>query len=201
MSSKKKKKQHLMKVYFGIFVTVLMVTSLGGYFVSNQNGSEGIKVTIGTKEYDFVPNERSFSVKSEYIGSNVDLFYYPSDLDGIEFPDYVGRKLLGSPSVVVTFDPGEIDISYQNAFRIQMNDDFIRARKIVHNGVTKPSEQYNFPIFTCENATDYQPVILLKNSNSTTIYETQNCIHIEANNVEFFKIRDKIAHYIFGFMN
>ena len=82
-----------------------------------------------------------------------------------------------------------------------MNDDFIKARKNIHNGVTNFSVQYPFPLFNCENATDYEPVIILKNSNITKIYESDNCITIEANNAEYFKIRDIIAQYIFGFIS
>ena len=46
MSNKKKKKQERVKVFFGIFVTVIMITSLGGFFVNNQNSSDGTLVTI-----------------------------------------------------------------------------------------------------------------------------------------------------------
>ncbi|MBT3463916.1 hypothetical protein HOD20_04335 [archaeon] len=201
MSNKKKKKQERVKVFFGIFVTVIMITSLGGFFVNNQNSSDGTLVTIDGKEYSFVPNQRSFSVKSEFIGGDVEMFFYPSDLQSIDFPDAIGKKLFGAPSVIIAFNPDEEDLSYQNSFRIQMNDDFIKARKNIHNGVTNFSVQYPFPLFNCENATDYEPVIILKNSNITKIYESDNCITIEANNAEYFKIRDIIAQYIFGFIS
>ena len=64
--------------------------------------------------------------------------------------------------------------------------------------VLRNSENYNLPIITCENATQYIPVIYLKEGNDTNFFLQKECIIAESKSKEgFIALKDLIIYTIF----
>jgi hypothetical protein len=200
MASKKERKERRLKVAFGIFVSVLMVTSIGGFFINQYNASDTLAVNISDQIYNFKLSTQSYKVNSPLTGDEVEFFFLPSEINYISIPPEVTARIFGSPSIIITYNPNDQDLTYQDGLRYQLNSDLIKLGKYVQNGVTESRPDVPLPIFTCDNATGTQTVVLLRTANKTNIYESGDCITIESFGTDYYKIRDRIAYYLYGFM-
>ena len=69
------------------------------------------------------------------------------------------------------------------------------------NGQISENEIYNYPIITCDNATEFIPVIYLKKGEETQIYTEGNCIIAEAAFEQaFIALKDKLMYTILGIL-
>ncbi|MEK6948680.1 MAG: hypothetical protein AABX34_00555, partial [Nanoarchaeota archaeon] len=67
----------------------------------------------------------------------------------------------------------------------------------VRNGFT--AEQQNFPIITCNQSTNFVPVIYFKSSNATKVYLDNNCITAEAlTQADVIRVKDRLVYGILG---
>jgi len=61
------------------------------------------------------------------------------------------------------------------------------------------SEQLNFPVITCDDASDFVPVVYFKGSNTTNVYVENSCIIAEASNpADIIRIKDRLVYGILG---
>ena len=59
--------------------------------------------------------------------------------------------------------------------------------------------KFDFPIITCDDATESIPVIYFRGANQTAIYEEANCIIAEAKReADFLRIKDRLIFGVFG---
>jgi hypothetical protein len=69
----------------------------------------------------------------------------------------------------------------------------------VTSGVLNKTEEYNFPVINCENATEEMPVLKFIFSNETRVYSDGNCVIAEAQSEqEMLAISDRIRYGLFG---
>ena len=69
------------------------------------------------------------------------------------------------------------------------------------NAVTNETSVYNFPIITCENATESVPVIKFEKTNITDASIDNNCLKISGqDDISLIKLTDKIRYILLGVM-
>jgi hypothetical protein len=64
-----------------------------------------------------------------------------------------------------------------------------------------PSATYPLPVVTCANATEFYPVILLKETQSNesgSIYLRGSCVVLEGNALEFILLKDRLMYLLAG---
>jgi hypothetical protein len=68
----------------------------------------------------------------------------------------------------------------------------------VRQGFTAEND-YNFPVITCEDPTNFVPVIYFRSFNETKVYMEDNCIIAEALRQEDVeRIKDRMVYGILG---
>ncbi|MBC8495477.1 hypothetical protein H8D36_04955 [archaeon] len=187
-SRKARKKKFLM----GGVLVLLMVVSMLGIIVGNR-GSEKWEYN----GFKFTRTENVFVTK---IGEQrIGFQSLPQELLYLEHPNSLNEKLL-SPVMYLTFDP---DSELQNLLYIDSvrRDLQITISSFVIDGITKESDTYFLPKITCDNATQFMPVIYFNISTETSIREENGCIIMNGYTEDFFRFRDLILYVHYGVMN
>ena len=81
---------------------------------------------------------------------------------------------------------------------IWITNELQKTNKYIQSGKTKNTTTYNLPIITCDNATEFVPVIYFKDSNITKFTLENNCIIGESNSREgFLALKDRLLYALF----
>ncbi|MFH1770892.1 MAG: hypothetical protein ABH828_05050 [archaeon] len=186
------KKEKRKKFWIGAILVFLMGFSMLGVF-TNSSGNQKWEYN----NFKFTQEQNFFVTKIDRtkMGFN----FLPQTLESINITGDLKNKII-SPSMFITFDP---DSDLQNLLYIDTirNDLQATLNSAVVNAKTKESDTYVLPIITCENATQFVPVIYLNVSNTTSVEETNGCVVLNGQTTEFFKLRDLIVYTYYGVMN
>ena len=191
MKKKQKEKKHL-NALMALFIAVLMVGSILGLMWSGNADDD-----LNYKDYKFKVVGNQISTK---INDVVYYFYYhPTDLLSMNVSEEADSILDNVEMVYLTFDPEADNIEYIESTRFELAQEFIKTGKVMMNGQIKEDRVYNYPIITCDNATEFIPVIYLMNGGETQIYSIGNCIMAEsAFEQAFIALKDKIMYMVLG---
>lgn len=187
-----KRKEKRKKFWIGAIMVFLMTFGILGVFTNSEGRQKweynGFKFT----------QEESFYV-TKINGEKMGFNYLPQTLQSINITGDLKGKII-SPTMFITFDP---ESSLQNLLYIDTirNDLQATLDSVVISAKTKESEAYILPIITCENATQFVPVLYFNVSNTTSIVETNGCVVLNGQTVEFFKLRDLVVYTYYGVMN
>lgn len=186
------RKEKRKKFWIGAILVFLMAFSMLGVF-TNSGGKQkweynGFKFT----------QEESFYV-TKINGEKMGFNFLPQTLQSINITGDLKSKII-SPTIFITFDPDSSpqNLRYMDTIR---NDLQATLDSVVVSAKTKESDNYVLPIITCENATQFVPVMYFNVSNTTSVVETNGCIVLNGQTVEFFKLRDLVVYTYYGVMN
>ena len=201
--SKREKIEKRNKIIIGVVLSLFMLSSLLGFLGNNgnsDNNTNKFTLELSNGKYQFVRKQDSignlyYEVSSDNTMFNV--FYVPEQLNTIEIDKNVITQIKNSYFFYLTFNPDESDLTYVDYLRFDLRNNLPQTRYF-QDSITKPSETYNLPIITCENATLQTPVILMKQSNSTNITMTNNCINLEFAQYQLLQIRDMLVYLMHG---
>ncbi len=201
--SKREKIEKRNKIIIGVVLSLFMLSSLLGFLGNNSNSdSDTNKFTLelSNGKYQFVRKQDSignlyYEVTSDNKIFNV--FYVPDQLNTIDIDQNIVNQIKDSHFFYLTFDPDETDLTYVDYLRFDLRNN-IPQTKYFQDAVLKPSDIYNLPIITCENATLQTPVIIIKQGNSTNITMTNNCINLEFAQYQLLQIRDLLVYSMHG---
>ncbi|NQU98332.1 hypothetical protein HQ533_02605 [Candidatus Woesearchaeota archaeon] len=186
------KKERRKKFWMGALLAFLMVFSMLGILVGSRGGEKW--------EYNgfkFTRAENAFVTKidDKRIGFN----YLPQSLLDINVSANIKAKL-SAPMIYLTFNPDNDiqDLLYIDTIR---NDLQRSLNTIVIDSITKESDTYFLPVISCDNATEYVPVIYFSVSNQTSIVDDNGCVVLSGKGADFFRLRDLVLYYYYGVMN
>ena len=175
------------------FIGITMIFSVFGViFFGFGAGSSG------TIKY----NGLKFTDKGNFWSVNVNgreaLFtYLPDELALINVENAAIEKLKNVVQIDATSQFNDTLAEPIALAQFQIGTTLSNFDIFVRNGFT--AEQQNFPVITCEDATQFVPAIYFKESNITDVHMENNCIIAEAANAaDVIRLKDKMVYGILG---
>ena len=179
-----------MMVYFIAFI---MIFSIGGFLISFRSPASAERYG----DYAFTRQGNLWITRIDKIP--VPFHYLPGQLVFYNIDEKILNGLKNTKAVIVTFDPNTTSLQSIELVRFELKEDFPKFFDIfVAEGISREDERYNLPIITCENATQFVPVILFVENNVTSIRVKDNCIIISGIHDEFLKMKDRIMYGMLG---
>lgn len=192
LAEKKPKTRITKEVIWSIAIGVIMILSIAGAFVSDNNS--GDTSSYGKFKFTYVNNQ----YVSKLDGKERQFVFFPAEVENIAIPDEAKNALLMSPQIIMTFKPVE-DTSGIDFARFELASAFFEKGKSILEGVAGLDSRYRLPYLDCKNATAYTPVIYFEASNKTEITIKDNCIILNAETQEdFVKLKDRMLYAIYG---
>jgi len=192
------------------FFIITMTFSIGGFLFSGDDTSQ----SANYNGYNLYRQNNLWNTKIN--GKIYPFTYTPNELEAITIDGDVKNMILEKNNIILTFNPDVSDLRNIDLARFETTEDFEKFFAIyVTEGITNKSKNYNFPILTCENATDSEPVIFmnpieltiedLQSENTSQlqnpkIYIKGNCIVMEGESSTFVEMRDRIIYSMIGVM-
>jgi hypothetical protein len=133
-----------------------------------------------------------------FAGKNLQFFYLPDEVGNIPLEGNFPTILRNSQMFILTFDPAGDDLQYIDYSRYLLGNALSAEGKYVADGITSNSSVYVLPILTCQNSTAYAPAVIFESSNETSIYEKDNCIHVQGRTLDFIRERDRLMYSFYG---
>jgi len=178
--------------FFSIFIVVIMTMSVLGFLIGGRNSGEQ------KLKYNDITFTRKDNTWVALINDRQLVFdYFPEQVENINISQEIINKL-NTLEIDTTYDLNDsfAEGIALSQYRFQQNIGAI-TNIYVRQGLTS-NNTFNLPILTCENATDFVPVIYFKQSNETKIYSENKCIIIEADSEAGFLIaKDRLLYGYF----
>lgn len=183
-------------IVLAIIITLSMVGSIFGVVLSNYQ-SDNIKYG----KYSFtITNTGTYKVKID--GKMMEFLYYPSELERIHVDPGIKYKILNAQVITLIFDPVESNDSLEFIDYIRYDIQNQIPKQTVF-GITQQSDKYLMPVLSCDNATVEVPLIVVHNSDNTSIVldnNNDNCIIMNARLREVIAAKDRLVYLVNGVM-
>jgi len=181
------------KQTFSILVLVLFIASAFGVaFDYLSPGSRGLKYNGHT----FHQADQQYAVTVS--DKELRFYYYPADLEYLTLDPQV-TTLLDPPIYIITYDPQneEAEAFAQLQFEFEQ---YLQNTKAISRALTNNTGT-DLPQKTCADALPTQPVILLQQSNQSSITAQNNCIIINSTNpADLLSQGERIIYKLLGIM-
>ena len=183
------------KKLVGLVMTVVMFGSVFTFIFFGFNTGGRASGVVEYNGFEFI-NRGTFW--STIVDGREALFtYLPDDLGFI----FVNQDVIGRLRNKVQIDStSEFNDTFAEPIALaqfQMGSTLFNFDIFVRNGFT--SEQGNFPVVTCEDSTNFVPVVYFRSSNTTRVYVENSCIIAEASNgADIIRIKDRLVYGILG---
>lgn len=203
------------KIIIGILLALLAAFGVFLYFNSK---SEWIN-SNNPSTYEYSNGDTSFLVTKvsdmNYRGSQIQFYlqnsaqpyilelrYGPLELEDVKIDRNVKQRFIDDESIFITLDPyanltGKTVTAAMEITKVMNNQYFFHIP--VNSSVTKPYN--NYPVRTCENATAYSTVVLLRKGEENSISSDKNCVILTGITEEdLVKEADRLVLYLLGIM-
>jgi hypothetical protein len=188
-----RKQREIKKNKFAVFfIGFIMVASAFGVVFFGFGGDTS---TIKYKGYKFIDKGNYYTVNIE--DNELEFAYTPYEVEQIPVDAGIIDRLKNANEIDATpafndSSPQEIALAqYQLSMAMYNRGTFVR------NGFT--SKNKDFSVITCQNATNFVPVIYFRSSNTTDIRMENNCIIAEgANGFDILRLKDRLVYGVFG---
>jgi hypothetical protein len=132
----------------------------------------------------------------------IDLRYDPVSLEDIDVDRRIFHTLRDDENIYITIDP-YANLTSRTTIAALEIDKFIDNKYFlnipVNSSMTKP--YHDFPVRTCENATEKSSVIWLKKGQKNEISLQDSCVVVEGKTEEdLIRAADRLALYLIGIM-
>ncbi|MEM4336820.1 MAG: hypothetical protein QXG86_02335 [Candidatus Woesearchaeota archaeon] len=164
-----RKEKNRQAIYIAIFVGIIMILSVVGYFANEQSA-------YSYKKYSFMPKGNQWVLK---INKKEVLFsYLPQEVENIKIDPVLKDIILNTKMVYITYSPKEDNVQEIAIAQYDLSKSLEVINVYAVNALT---ENDNGLQIDCTNATPYVPVILIKRGNENSISLNNNCIILEGN--------------------
>lgn len=192
--NKEEAKKKLTRTIISIFFVGLMVFSVLGIYVSNQQTKNNNQFKYDEYVFDLVEISPEQSALSIIIDNEEKIFYsLPQDVLLIPVEGNITR-VIGSTGFVSMVNTPSVEAA---PLIDLMRFDFDRYAHVFATSVPLNIDNITESI-SCLNATAQSPVIILVESNVTKIVVEDSCIKIDSKPEDLFLIRDRL---LFSFLN
>ena len=180
------------QLMLGAFIVIVMVGSMFGVIFYGFNSSHE-----STTEHNqrFTRNGQWY--QAEINNQNIYFNYLPSEVEDIEINPQATVMLKNSMEIDITSDP-ESNLTQEIALsQYYLTNELSNTNTHVRVGFTG-NNSFNAPILTCDDATNFVPVIYFKESNLTQTSFDNNCLTVEIKDaVDATKVKDRLLYAIF----
>lgn len=174
----------------GVLVAIMIFSGFGIYSNSGTNS-----IYYGKHKLS-VSNEGRF-LFMKYQGKDVVFYNAPAEVRKLAADEAVIQKLKDARFLIITFDPlqnpNNLAIIDKSRFDLQTT-----FGKQIIPGIVQPGKGYEFPVYNCENASSFIPVLYFNESNETSITDNNNCIMLSGNNTGMLELRDFLMYSMVG---
>jgi len=181
-----------------IFGYILIITMFGSVFTFVFFGFQTSGRASGSVEYNGLQFINRGPYWSTIIGGREALFtYLPSDLGFIFVTNDVTDKLKNVVQIDTTSEFNDTFSEPIALAQFQMGSTLNNFNIFLRSGFT--TEQQNFPVITCNQSTNFVPVIYFKSSNITSVSLENNCVVVELTSPsDAIRVKDRLVYGIFG---
>jgi hypothetical protein len=174
-----------------LFIIIVMVGSSAGFIFGRD---EGYSSKYNGLKFKLINNVWLTKINDQ----EVRFHFHPAEVENLSVSNDSIEKL-DMPSIYFTFEAGK-NLQYVDMVRYEFITSLQEQLNIyVTSGVLNKTEEYNFPVINCENATEEMPVLKFIFSNETRVYSDGNCVIAEAQSEqEMLAISDRIRYGLFG---
>jgi len=182
------------KLVMAVFIIFVMVSSIFGFIFGFGGSSPGVqKIKYGDFKFRVVNDQYITKIN----GQDQRFLFFPGDVEYIAITGEV-KSLLDQPALTVTYNPksgiAENLAETQYYFESQLKD------KSIERALTD-SEGTSLPQKSCADATQQQPVILLKKGDLSSIETENSCIIITAlDSYDLYQQVERIIYVSLGVM-
>jgi hypothetical protein len=188
---RKKQKKNYGAIALSAFIVSIMVMSILGYIIGDKNSS-----TASYKGVKFTKTSQGWRVEYEekiYIFS-----FLPQDIEQIELPQIETSNLL---EIDVTYDVNSSAKEGIAEATFELENILAKKNIYVRRGFTG-NNSFDKPIITCDDSTQFVPVIYYTLSNETKISMEDSCIIFNGReDSSFLPLTDRLAYKILGIMS
>ncbi|PLW79735.1 hypothetical protein C0585_06230 [Candidatus Woesearchaeota archaeon] len=187
------------KIIMGLFISVIMVGSIMGIFVSQNNTVPELEYENENGEvFSFQVDQSSFYI-TEINDNYYNFYYHPSDLARFKNDTNEINAALSTNQAVILIDVNDINAQYIDLARLEISESFIKENIFIYGAKTTNSTSYpGLPVMNCDNATPELPFIYLRTGNNTNIELNNNCLIMEGNQYDFLRFKDLIVYTKYG---
>jgi hypothetical protein len=185
------------KVIIGIIISVLMVLSGFGVYLSGAGAQQSLLKEQGVKfkiNYDLNVYEAKIS------GVPLQFYFLPSGVSDVVVTAGFADPIRNAQAVVVTFDPTVSQVNLQVLDSIRFDFSSILGKPVI-NAVLSEHPSYPLPVVSCANATVQLPVIAFELADKTRIVHDGSCVTIYGNESSFLAARDRFVYEYYGIFN
>ena len=175
-----------------VLIVLIMVSGGMGYFFGDDQ-------TLRYNDHKFKRTDQGYA--TEINDNLIHLSFLPADVEDIGFSSTAKSLLLNPKAVYVTYDPNNKLNSTMAQIQYDMERIFYPVTGIYLQRALVDSAGYDIMEITCENATDYMPVIELKFGNETSIIAEGSCLFVQAQSQsELVRAYNRVLYSAFDIM-
>lgn len=189
-----RKKKSAGKKWLVALVLFSIILMIGSSLIIGLNNNQSSNYNYNNFKFTY-QNRQWKTVINNY---QLEFYHHPTEVDYLNISN---PEKLNSPLIYLTFNPNQTN-EYLELSRLKLDLTAQLTQTYFSHGNTQPSEEYNFPIITCQNATPYAPVIFYQKSNHTSISFNNNCYILNAQTKsDYLKLTERIIYQILGVIN
>ena len=183
------------KAIFSLIVIFVMVFSVFG-FVLNFVANPDTVTEYGDYKFRATPD----GYKTKINGKEFIFISLPSYLEFISLPKKAIELLTGRQAYTLTYNPESGLKEIQAGAQYYMEQQLQKTNIYLERGLTNNTGT-SLPQRTCTDATEFQPVIYMKQSNESSITAEKNCIIIQSQDQQDVPQQmERILYTILGVM-
>jgi len=183
------------KKILGVILGITMFGSIFTFIFFGFNTGGRASGVVDYNGFEFINRGTHWSTIVD--GREALFTYLPDDLGFIFVNPDVINSLKNKIQIDITSDFNDTSAETIAVAQYQASITLNNFNVFARNGFT--SKQQNFPVITCNDSSNFVPVIFFKSSNGTRVYLDNDCVIAEASNpADVIRIKDRLVYGILG---
>jgi hypothetical protein len=186
---KRFKKEHILS----IIIALVMISSVFGVIFYGYSGADRVEKYNGMK---FSLTTRGVETKID--GNKYYFHYFPQQVEDINISQNA-LNAFNSKYLYITYDPNASYVREMAIMQFNLQDFLNQRETYAVAGITQDMDNVKIPTITCANATQFTPVVEIREGDALNITEKNNCIIITGDtgfNLE--RVEDRIKLGLLG---
>lgn len=181
------------KLYIGLFIAFIMVTSIFGFIGSYQSEQES---SFEYNGFTFYQTNRGFYTK---LNDNKIFFYYePQQLEAINISTAAKNLVSNLKVISLTYDPSSTLKKTLGGIQYEFSSILYNTMGIIVQAGLTDNSGYKVPEIGCTNSTPFAPVILFKDGEDGYKVEDSCLIITSDTDAGFVKLYNRLLYTILG---
>ena len=161
---------------------------------STQLGSVDSSITYNGFKLEIT----EIGVRTEVEGTEYFFSAFPFDVDFLEVEPEIINLLTDSNMVVFTSNATSEEATVIGGFVYDIGQ-IMQAQGSFAQVAFTTENEFDFPVKTCNHATEFVPVMFIQRANNTAIRMVDNCVIINgSNSADLLRIKDRLGYGILG---